>query len=59
MAEYGSYYVPSNKRELIIWIQQRYWNAGQTAAGLERYPKKRLLAIYYELIRRIKEPVQL
>ena len=50
------YYVPPTKRELVIWIQKQYWNAGQTVAGLERYPKKRLMAIYFELIRRIKEP---
>ena len=56
MPEYASYYVPRTKHELLIWIRQRYFNAGQTAAGLERYPKKRLLAVYYELISRVKEP---
>ena len=50
------YFVPRTKRELVIWIQRQYWNAGQTMAGLERYPKKRLMAIYFELIRRIKKP---
>ena len=50
------YYVPRTKRELVIWIQKQYWNAGQTCSGIEKFPKKRLFAIYYDLIRRIKEP---
>ena len=52
----GEYYVPPNKRELIIWIKQRYFAIGQTVSGLERLPKKQLYSIYYELIRRIKKP---
>jgi hypothetical protein len=54
----AEYYVPPNKRELIIWIKQRYFAIGQCVAGLERLPKKNLYAIYYQLIKNIKEPVQ-
>ena len=52
----NDYWIPPTKRELVIWIQRQYWNAGQTCAGIEQFPKKRLLAIYFELIRRIKKP---
>ena len=52
----SDYWIPPTKRELVIWIQKQYWNAGQTCMGIERFPKKRLMAIYFELIRRIKKP---
>jgi hypothetical protein len=55
----GEYWKPTTKKDLIIWIKSRYFNIGQCVAGLERKPIKQLRAIYYELIRRIKEPVQL
>ena len=54
----NDYWIPPTKRELVIWIQRQYWNAGQCTSGLDRKPTKQLWAIYYELIRRIKEPVQ-
>ena len=53
---YGQYYIPPTKRELLIFIKQRYFNMGQCVAGLDTKPKKQLYAIYYELIRRIKKP---
>jgi len=54
----GNYWIPPTKKALLIWIKQRYFGMGQTVAGLERLPKKNLYAIYYQLIKNIKEPVQ-
>ena len=51
----NEYYVPSTKQELVTWIKRQYWANGQTCSGIEKFPKKRLYAIYY-LIRRIKKP---
>ena len=47
---YGQYYIPPTKRELLIFIKQRYFNMGQCVAGLERLSKKQLLAIFYRLL---------
>ena len=49
----GEYYVPPNKKELIIWIKQRYFAIGQCVAGLERLPKKQLFAIFFQMRKRI------
>lgn len=52
----NDYWIPPTKRELLIFIKQRYFNMGQCVVGLDTKPKKQLYAIYYELIRRIKKP---
>ena len=51
----SEYYIPKSKKELIIWIKQRYFSQGQCVAGLDRLPVKRLYAIYYKLIEQVKE----
>ena len=50
----SAYWIPPTKRELLIWIKRQYWNAGQCVQGLDKYPKKRLMAIYYSLIAKVK-----
>jgi hypothetical protein len=54
----NEYYVPSTKQELVTWIKSRYFSQGQTCSGIEHFPKKRLYAIFYELMSRVKEPQQ-
>lgn len=49
----GEYYFPSTKKDLLIWIKQRYFSQGQCVAGLERLPKKQLFAIFFQMRKRI------
>ena len=48
----AEFYLPPNKKELIIWIKQRYF-ASQCVAGLERLSKKQLFAIFFKMRKEI------
>ena len=52
---HGDYYIPHTKKELLIWIRQRYFSQGQCVAGLERLTVKQLYAIFYRLLEQVKE----
>jgi len=49
------YYIPKTKKELLIWIRQRYFSQGQCVHGLDKLPIKRLYAIFYRLLEQVKE----